>query len=388
MLLQTDPIMLEKFRTETAGRSVGGTIRSSILRHVMRNGNFMVTEIAEATGYSLTTIAKYVAELQSDGMIAELERVNLHTKGRKAIRYGVNPDSYYFLGIDMKTFELNIALINFIGEVVRIERHTDFRFENTHDALDELCNRVQRFIDTLEGIDPEKIAGANLNLSGRVDSRTGTSASVFNFEETHDTPLADILKEKLGLKIFIENDTKAMAYGEYMSGENKRYENLLYVNIGWGLGLGIVIDGKVYYGKDGYSGEFGHVHMYNNNILCHCGKKGCIETEVSGRAIHRKLIERINNGESSVLSRKVRKGAVITTNDIIEAAEREDPLCIELISQTGTELGHQLAGLINLFNPEIIIIGGNLAQAEPYHFLQPVELALSLIHISEPTRRS
>lgn len=324
--------MLEKFRTETAGRSVGGTIRSSILRHVMRNGNFMVTEIAEATGYSLTTIAKYVAELQSDGMIAELERVNLHTKGRKAIRYGVNPDSYYFLGIDMKTFELNIALINFIGEVVRIERHTDFRFENTHDALDELCNRVQRFIDTLEGIDPEKIAGANLNLSGRVDSRTGTSASVFNFEETHDTPLADILKEKLGLKIFIENDTKAMAYGEYMSGENKRYENLLYVNIGWGLGLGIVIDGKVYYGKDGYSGEFGHVHMYNNNILCHCGKKGCIETEVSGRAIHRKLIERINNGESSVLSRKVRKGAVITTNDIIEAAEREDPLCIELIS--------------------------------------------------------
>ena len=88
------------------------------------------------------------------------------------------------------------------------------------------------------------------------------------------------------------------------------------------------------------------------------------------------MIERINNGESSVLSHKVKKGAVITTNDIIEAAEREDPLCIELISQTGTELGHQLAGLINLFNPEIIIIGGNLAQAEPYHFLQPVELAI------------
>ena len=354
--------MLEKFRTETASRSVRGTIRGSILRHVMRHGNFMMTEIAEATGYSLTTIAKYVAELRSDGMIAELERVNLHTKGRKAILYGVNPDSYYFLGVDMKTFELNIALINFIGEVVRIERHTDFRFENTHDVLDELCNRVQRFIDTLEGIDPEKIAGANL--------------SVFNFEELHDTPLADFLKEKLGLKIFIENDTKAMAYGEYMSGKNKQYENLLYVNIGWGLGLGIVIDGKVYYGKDGYSGEFGHVHMYNNNILCHCGKKGCIETEVSGRAIHRKLIERINNGESSVLSHKVKKGAVITTNDIIEAAECEDPLCIELISQTGTELGHQLAGLINLFNPEIIIIGGNLAQAEPYHFLQPVELAI------------
>ena len=107
-------------------------------------------------------------------------------------------------------------------------------------------------------------------------------------------PLTDLLSERLKIPVFIENDTKAMAYGEYASKERSGYENVIYVNVGWGLGLCLIVNGEIYYGKDGYSGEFGHVHMYNNNIMCHCGKKGCIETELSGSAICRKLIERIH----------------------------------------------------------------------------------------------
>lgn len=320
-------------------RSVGGTVRSSIMQHIMQNGSFMVPEIASATGFSLTTVAKYVSEMLAAGQIVETDRICLHAKGRRTVRYGVRPEACpCFMGVDMRAFELNIGLVDFVGQPVRIERHTDFRLENTRDTLDEVCRRIQRFVATLDGIAPERIAGININVPGRVNSRTGTSATTFNFEETVDTPLTDILSERLGMRVFIENDTKAMAYGAYMSGLNRQYDNLLYINIGWGLGLGIVIDGKLCHGKDGYSGEFGHIHMYNNNILCHCGKTGCIETEVSGRAIQRKLIE--------------------------------------FVMQAGSELGHHIAGLINLFNPEVIVIGGNLAQAEPCYFLQPIELAV------------
>lgn len=368
--------MLEQFRKEPADHSVRGTIRRSILGHVMRNGSFTIAEIAGDTGYSLTTIAKYVSELQEGGVVNEKERINLHTKGRKTVRYGIDLDSYYFLGIDMRTFTLNIALSDFSGNIVRLERHTDFRFENTYETLDNLCEKVIGFIDSLEDRHKIRIAGANLNIPGRVDSHAGTSSTMFHFEDMGDAPLAEYLSARLGVETFIENDTKAMAFGEYMSGLNKTYKDVLFVNIGWGLGLGIIIDGKLYYGKNGFSGEFGHVNMYNNNVLCHCGKKGCIETEVSGRAIHRKLIERINSGESSILSPMVEQRASITTKDILDAAENEDPLCIELISQTGMELGHQLAGLINLFNPEAIILGGALSQAKPYDFLQPAELAI------------
>mgnify|MGYP000641185317 FL=1 len=178
------------------------------------------------------------------------------------------------------------------------------------------------------------------------------------------------------MKTFIENDTKAMAFGEYMTSMNKEYKDVLFVNISWGLGLGIILDGKLYYGKNGFSGEFGHINMYNNNVLCHCGKKGCIETEVSVRAIHRKLMERIRNGESSILSPMVEQRKDVTSKDILEAAANEDPLCIELINRTGVELGRHLAGLINLLNPEAIILGGTLSQAKSYDFLQPVEWAI------------
>lgn len=368
--------MLEQFKKEPTDHSVRGAIRGSILDLVMRNGSFTASEIADSTGYSLTTVAKYVSELQEEGVISEKERVNLHSKGRRTVRYGVEFDSYYFLGIDMRNFALNIALSDFSGNIVKMERHSDFRFENSYETLDGLCEKVTSFIGSLEESQRAGLVGANLNIPGRVDSRSGTSSTMFHFEDMGDCPLAEHLSSRFGVKTFIENDTKAMAFGEYMTSMNKEYKDVLFVNISWGLGLGIILDGKLYYGKNGFSGEFGHINMYNNNVLCHCGKKGCIETEVSVRAIHRKLMERIRNGESSILSPMVEQRKDVTSKDILEAAANEDPLCIELINRTGVELGRHLAGLINLLNPEAIILGGTLSQAKSYDFLQPVEWAI------------
>ncbi len=368
--------MLAQFKSNPDDHSVGGTIRRCILRHLIHGGDFTIAEITADTGYSPTTVSKYVSELLETGDITEKERINLHSKGRRTVRYGVDFGSCYFLGVDTRTFTLNIALSDFSGKPVKSETHSDFRFENTYETFEDLCERVTSFIGSLEESQRTRIAGANMNIPGRVDSRSGTSSTMFNFEDMGDSPLAECLSARFGVKTFIENDTKAMAFGEYVSGLNRKYRDVLFINVGWGIGLGIIIDGKLYYGKNGFSGEFGHINMYNNNVLCHCGKKGCIETEVSGRAIHRKLIERINSGESSILSPMVAQRMDITTKDILDAAENEDPLCIELISQTGMEVGRHIAGLINLFNPEAIILGGPLSQAKPYDFLQPAELAI------------
>ena len=178
------------------------------------------------------------------------------------------------------------------------------------------------------------------------------------------------------MPVYMANDTQAMAYGEYHVRSKEKWENMLFVNAGWGLGLGIIIGGKLYAGGSGYAGEMGHMHMFDNNILCHCGKKGCLETEVSGRAISRKLTERIKAGESSVLSGKVHRNETITTDDIIMALEKEDPLCMELVSHTGSALGMYLAGIMNLLNPDAIVIGGGLSRAASYYFLQYAALAI------------
>lgn len=355
---------------------VSTIIRKSIMTHIMNSGSFVISDISEDTGYTVTTVAKYVSKLIEEGLLNEVDRINLHSKGRKTIRYGLSADNRYFLGVDISAFEMTIGLMNLSGEIIKIEKDTSFRLENNYATLDKICNGIRKFVEDTEKVDMSMIMCANINLPGRVNSRAGTSATTFNFEETANTSLAEILTDKIGIPIYIENDTKAMAYGEYMSGLNKSYKNMCYVNIGWGLGIGLIVDGHLYLGKDGYSGELGHVHQFNNNILCHCGKKGCLETELSGRAIVRKLSERILQGDTSILSDKVKSGATITTDDIIEAVKNEDALCIEFISSIGTELGHQLSGLVNIFNPDVIMIGGSLSKIESYYFLQYTRLAI------------
>ena len=179
----------------------------------------------------------------------------------------------------------------------------------------------------------------------------GYSYSIFNFDER---PLTDVISEKVGgYRVSIDNDTRAMIYGEYMQGVVKGEKNIIFINVSWGLGMGIIIDGKIYKGKSGFSGEFGHNFGYENEIICHCGKKGCIETEVSGAALHRILLEHINN----------------------DAVNKEDLLCIELVEEIGVKLGRHVAGLINIFNPELVIIGGALSRTGDY-LTQPITTAI------------
>ena len=147
------------------------------------------------------------------------------------------------------------------------------------------------------------------------------------------------------------------------------------MNVGWGLGIGIIIDGKPYYGKSGFSGEFGHFPIFDNEILCHCGKKGCLETEASGMAIHRSVIERINNGESSILTEHVKDLETLTLTDIMNAVAKEDPLCIEIVEDVGYILGKYIAGLINIFNPDLVVIGGQVSLAEGF-LLLPIQSSI------------
>lgn len=266
--------MFDPFAFEPPSAEFARAVKVSILKSIFIKKEFTIPDIAQATNFSVTTVAKHVAELQEKNLLELVDRVKTNKRGRRPALYRVKSEACSFLGVDIKSHGLAIGLMDLSGEMVRMEQISDFYFENTHNKLDEICNHIQRFIVRAETELPGKVVCANFNIGGRVNSRTGTSASVFNFEETRDMPLTDLLSERLKIPVFIENDTKAMAYGEYASKERSGYENVIYVNVGWGLGLCLIVNGEIYYGKDGYSGEFGHVHMYNNNIMCHCRQEG------------------------------------------------------------------------------------------------------------------
>lgn len=345
-------------------------IKKYIINYYIKNGNSTIADLSKEIDLSVPTVTKLIEEMCTEGYINDCGKLET-VGGRHPILYGLNPKSAYFVGVDIKHFSINLGLINMNGDLVDIQTGIPFKMENTKEILDDLCLKISKFIKK-QKIDRDRILNIGVNISGRVNPESGYSYSLFYFNET---PLADILSEKLGYRVMIDNDTRSMAYGEYISGCVKDEKNIIFVNISWGLAIGIIIDGKIYTGKSGFSGEFGHIKTYDNEILCHCGKKGCLETEASGLAIHRRLNELVAAGASSSLSSKILNGELVTIKDITTAVNEEDVLCIELVEELGQKLGIQIAGLINIFNPELVIIGGSISVTEDY-ILQPLKTSV------------
>lgn len=346
--------------------------KKKIITHYIYNGGSTIVDLSKELNLSIPTVAKLVNEMCEEGYLKDYGKLETEG-GRHPILYGLNPDSGYFVGVDIKKFSLDIGLINFKGDIVDLQMNLPYNFENTPEAMDTLCEMVKDFIRHVSEELSHKILNVCINISGRVNPEAGYSYSIFNFSEH---PLDEILTQKIGYQVSIDNDTRAMTYGEYLQGCVKGEKNILFINISWGLGMGIIINGRIYMGKSGFSGEIGHIQAFDNEVICHCGKKGCLETGASGSALHRIFIERIRNGESSILSKRVQEmNTPLTLDEIIRAINKEDPLGIEIVEEIGQRLGKHIAGLINIFNPEMVIIGGTLALTEDY-ILQPIKTAV------------
>lgn len=361
------PNLLEEIGTGTKN----ALVKKKIITHYIYNGPSTITNLSKELDLSVPTVTKFINEMCEEGYIDEYGKQGTNS-GRRPSLYGLNSDSAYFIGVDIKRFAVNIGLMNFKGDMVDLKMNIPYYFQNTQTGLEELCKLIAKFIKRID-IPKEKILNVNINISGRVNPVSGYSHSWFNFEER---PLTDVIADRIGCKVTIDNDTRAMTYGEFLQGNIHGEKNILFVNMSWGLGVGIIINGDIYTGKSGFSGELGHIPAYNNEILCHCGKKGCLETEASGSALHRILLERIANGEQSILSDRIHdEERPLTLDEIIEAINKEDFLCIEIIEGIGQKLGKYIAALINLFNPELVVIGGTISQTGDY-ILEPVKTAI------------
>jgi glucokinase-like ROK family protein len=332
-------------------------LKKLIFNFLDQTESISITELSKELNISVPKTTSLVNELIEEGLISDYGKIE-STGGRKASMYGLVADACYFLGVDIKKYYINIGLLNFKKQLVTQKNRIPYKLENTQESLNQLIQIIQGFIKELP-IKKDKILSIGINLSGRIKNTTGYSFSFFHFQEE---PLSSVIQDKIGIKTFIENDSRAMAFGEFCFGEVNTEKNVLFVNIDYGIGLGILIDSEVYYGKSGFSGEFGHIPIFDNEIICHCGKKGCLETEASGTAVIRKFKEKIKHGSTSLLIKKNKTVESINLTDIIQAANNEDVLCIELLAEVGEKLGKGLAALINIFNPELIILGGTLSE--------------------------
>ena len=364
---------------ETLLNSINGRYaaeKKTILALCSSHESYSIQDLARELGTSIPKVTRIVAEMIQEGFLVDTGKMESAT-GRRPSLYGLNPAAGSFVGIDVNRDSLMVALTNFSGRVTRMLEDIPFVLRNTEDSVADFCRCVQEKLSEA-GVDKSLIRGYGVNLTGRVNHRTGYSYSYFMGEEK---PISLLLERGFGHAGVVENDSRAMAYGEYMSSFPGTEGNILFLNVGWGLGMGMVMDGKLYYGKSGFSGEVGHFPLLDNNCVCQCGKVGCLETGASGSALHRLVMEKLKEGRSSLLSPVFKEGKDISLESILDAVEREDVLCIECVEQIGATLGRAVAGLINIFNPDMVVVGGRLSTTERY-LMPPLRGAVNRLSLN------
>lgn len=336
-------------------------LKKKMLAYFATNGNSTIAELSKEFNISIPKINESITELIEEKLVKDYGKSTAGI-GRKPNAYGLEANSAFFIGVQVGNDNLSITMINMKKEIVASKEDIPFLLENNEKSLNIICVAIKEFI-AKQNIKKEKILSIGINLSGRINYSTGYSYSYFNF---YEDPLSKYFEQEIGINTFLENDTKALSYAEFNSGIIKNEKDVLFINIDTGIGLGILINQNVYYGKSGFSGEFGHIPIFENDVLCRCGKIGCLETEASGYALRKLVISKIKNGATTILNSSFKNVDDIKLNDIINAAQKDDNLSIECINYIGDKLGKGVAALINIFNPELIIVGGLIAKADDY----------------------
>jgi len=353
--------------------------KKEILSLCIDHGSYCIADFSRELGISVPTATKIVEELLEEGILRDEGKVGT-SGGRRPNTYGLNPDAGYFLGIDVGRHHFHIMVTDFKGSPVKYIQDIEFVLEAGADSFRRMCRRV---IDEVvgAGIPWIKIFAAGISLSGRVNPEKGYSLT---YSVSEEIPMLDLFRKELNVPVSIENDSRAMAYGEYMTLGKDADPNMIFINLSWGLGMGMILDGKLYYGKSGFSGEIGHFPLLDNDIMCRCGKVGCLETGASGSALRREIEEQLADGRPSSLSAIYTQRGEIDLEDILKAIQEEDMLAIEGIEQVGETLGRGIAGILNIFNPGLVVVGGRLIVGKDYLML-PIKTAVNKMSLHKVT---
>ena len=266
------------------------------------------------------------------------------------------------LAVDLGGTKIIAAIISNKGQVMAREYHPTLANEGPQSIINRILSAIDHLLSQsnmgLPQLDSISIAAA-----GAINFETGLVTASPNLPGWYDIPLRDIINERYRVNTFLINDASAAALGEHHFGAGKGVNNLVLLTLGTGIGGGIIINGKLYSGRCGSAGEIGHMTIDVNGPRCNCGNIGCWEMLASGTAMAKEAIRRIEQGEKSSLTKLVEdKIENITAEKVSLAAQDGDSLALEVILKAATYLGVGMVNLVNIFNPEMIIVGGGVAQ--------------------------
>jgi len=270
-------------------------------------------------------------------------------------------DGQAVLAVDVGGTKILIAAVRPDGEIIFRRYYLTHADTGSRAVLKRLIFEIRRSADQLKssGI---KLTGIGVGIAGIVDTKAGKLTTSPNLPGWRNVAVRDVISAAFGLPTYVINDASAAALGESRFGAGKGFSNMLYITVSTGVGGGIILDGQLYTGADGCAGEWGHMTIEPNGPKCHCGNFGCLEALASGWAVAREVVAKINAGQGSVINELVEgRTGDITAEIVGKAAKKGDRIACDIVLTAANYLGIGLANLVNIFNPELIVIGGGLS---------------------------
>jgi predicted NBD/HSP70 family sugar kinase len=325
-----------------------------IFREFYFSGTLSCADLSERIGKSIPLTMKILNELIEEGYVKESGYAP-SSGGRRPVMYSIKPDTIYILSVAMDQMVTRISLMDIQNHHVMGVERFELPLQKNPVALASLAEKMEQMIRK-SGVDRKKIIGAGIGMPGFIDFKKGIN---YTFLSSEDKTVTQYLSDKLGIPVYIDNDSSLIALAEFRFGAARNQKNAMVINIGWGIGLGMILNGELFRGHNGFAGEFSHMSLFNNNKLCVCGKTGCLETEASLLVVIEKAIEGLKTGRLSVLGDQFPTGHYEQDWEaIVHAAIRGDRYVVELLSNTGNIIGKGVAILIHLVNPESVILSG------------------------------
>lgn len=336
-----------------------------VLKHLFSAGSSSISALCDTVGVSTPSMLKLLMDLVNIGWI-EKSGSGVSIGGRKPDLYALKDERAFIICVDIELFNTKIAILdnnyNFISEVKTLSLPIS---KNRTDFFSILLPHLQEVLQS-DHIDKSKIIGCYVGMPGLVNTEKGENYS-YLIDNLENSSLVQAFEKALNLPVIVQNDMAGSAIAEFRHGLAKGKKNVLILLMDWGVGLGIIMDGKLRRGATGFSGEFGHIPFVENGALCYCGKHGCLETIASGNALSKTAKDGLLQGKKSMLNELSKEELErIEPEAIINAANRGDQYAIQLLSNIGANMGKGISILIQLFNPELIVLSGKIAKAKQY----------------------
>jgi N-acetylglucosamine repressor len=331
---------------------------SLVVNFVKSEGPISRADLARLSHLTPATVSSIVAPLLRQGILSEVA-IGPSSGGRPPVLLHLNPKAGYVIGIKLRENGLTTVLTDLDTEVIYSAESNERLSGRPEATLDAIKNAVSMAIADSK-VRRNKVVGVGIGLAGVIDSERGV-CRYSHLLGWRDVPLRDPLRRALRLPVWIDNDVNTLAVAEKWFGAGQHHRHFLTVSLGRGVGLGIVVDRKIYRGADGGAGEFGHIVVDPKGPLCQCGRRGCLEALVGETALEARA--------TALIGRKV------AWAELVRLAAAGEPAVVQTLNEAGSQLGRGLVNLVALFNPELVILSGEGVQLGA-PLVEPIEQAL------------